>query len=390
MIELEKIIETRELDIGEFSKKGVVFILNKKIYFYMNNLVKGGAERVIVQLAINFKKKGNDVKIITSFQDEDEYILPTTIERVNLEKKQDFGNRVIRNVRLIKKLRKIVKEEEPDILIAFMQEPNFRAILSTRFTKTKCLVSVRNDPKVEYAGFVGKIVSNLILPLADGCVFQTTDAKRYFSKSIQKKSRIIFNEVSELFFNVDHLPQKNIVTVGRIIEQKNQIMLINSFSKLLSSHNDRKLLIYGDGPLKKTLREYVKNIGLENYIYFMGLTDNVPDVLKKAELFVLTSNYEGLPNALLEALAVGVPSISTDCPCGGAKMVINNGENGFLIPVRNQEELTKKMRLLLDDKVLYSDFEIKSKESAKKFKPSIVFKEWEDYIENILERNNLK
>lgn len=358
----------------------------KKIYFYMNNLVRGGAERVIIQLAKKFQEQGNEVLIITSFKGKDEYIIPTEINRLNLEKRQDFGNRLRRNVRLIKKLRRIIKKDKPDVLIGFMQEPNFRVILATLGLKTKCLISVRNDPDREYSGKLGKFIGRFVLPLADGCVFQTEEARQWFPIKLQKKSEIIYNEVGDAFFNVDYEPQKTIVTLGRLNQQKNQKMLIEAFSEIAADFPDRIVLIYGKGPLEKDLKDIIERKKLSQVIRLMGVTENVVNVLKNAEMFVLTSDYEGMPNALLEALAVGVPSIATDCPCGGPRMIIEQGENGILISPNDTKALAIQMKKILEDEALKKRLSQNAKLSAIKFKPSNVFSYWDRYIDEILKK----
>lgn len=358
----------------------------KKIYFYMNTLAKGGAERVIIQLARKFQDYGDKVLIITSFADEDEYVLPSDIKRVNLEKEQDFGNRLKRNIRLIGKLRKIVKNDKPDILIGFMQEPNFRVVLSTMVLKTKSLISVRNDPNREYQGEIGRFVGKFILPMANGCVFQTAEARRWFPEKLEKKSRIIYNEVAEAFFNTTYMPQKKIVTLGRLKEQKNQKMLIEAFSKIAPEFPDREVYIYGKGPLENELKSLIEEKKLTHVVHLMGTTDDVAGVLKNAELFVLTSDYEGMPNALLEALAVGVPCISTDCPCGGPRMVIEQEKNGILISPNDTQELIVQMRRILSDNSLKERLSQNGRLSAEKFQPQNVFLCWNNYIDEILNK----
>lgn len=354
----------------------------KKIYFYINSLGKGGAERVIIQLANRFEQDFYNVCLITSFKDNDEYILPNTINRVCLEEEQDKGNRIIRNFRLIFKLRKILISDKPDVLISFMQEPNFRAILATFGLNTKTIISVRNDPIKEYPGWIGKIVANYILPLANGCVFQTEDAQKWFPQKLQKKSKIIFNEVSEKFFSVERDIVKNIVSIGRLTKQKNQKLLIEAFSEVVQEFPNEKLLIYGDGVLKKDLQDFINSKKMTDKILLMGTTNNVDIVLSQAKIFVLSSDYEGMPNVLLEALAVGVPSISTNCPCGGPKMLIKSNFNGILIQVGNKEELKEGLLKLLNDKELYFNISNNAKQSALNFKPEIVFQEWKEFVES--------
>jgi len=361
-------------------------IILKKVMFYINNICHGGAERVIVNIA-NYLSEEYETVFVTSTKEPDEYILSDKVKRYVLEKTFVKRNRLQKNIYRIKNLRKICKNEKPDILISFMAEPNFRSIIASLGLKTKCLVSVRNDPAVEYGGRSGKLVAKYLLPLADGCVFQTVDAKNYFGKRMSEKSRVIYNAVKEDFFETKHkYISKKVVTFGRLQTQKNQLLLINSFSKVLEKHPDAKLEIYGIGNLEELLQNRIQELGLEDSISLMGITDKVAEILSESAVFVLSSDYEGMPNALMEALAVGVPSVSTDCPCGGPKTLIENGVNGILIPLHSGEDvLAEAICSLLENPEKAEEMGKKAKERAAEFKSDRILNEWKKYILSIVE-----
>ena len=359
-------------------------IILKKVMFYINNICHGGAERVIVNIA-NYLSEEYETVFVTSTKEPDEYILADNVKRYVLEETFVKRNRLQKNIYRIKNLRRICKNEKPDILISFMAEPNFRSIIASLGLKTKCLVSVRNDPAVEYGGRSGKLVAKYLLPLVDGCVFQTVDAKNYFGKRMAEKSRVIYNAVKEEFFETEHrYISKKVVTFGRLQAQKNQLLLINSFSKVLEKHPDAKLEIYGIGNLEELLQNRIKELGLEDSISLMGITDNVAEILSESAVFVLSSDYEGMPNALMEALAVGVPSVSTDCPCGGPKTLIENGVNGILIPLHSGEDvLAEAICSLLENPEKAEEMGKKAKERAVEFKYDRILNEWKKYINSV-------
>ena len=317
--------------------------------------------------------------------DKNEYSVPKGITRISIEEKQIVQSRIKRNFHRIIELRKICKIYKPEAIISFMGEPNFRSMIATIGLPLKRIVSVRNDPVKEYPGKLGIIVGKFILPFADGCVFQTEDAKKWFPERLQKKSKIILNEVAEQFFETQYVGGNAIVTLGRLCKQKNHKLLINAFSKIEKDFPEHKLLIYGVGDKKSELDKLIGELHIENRVELKGLTNNSAEVLSKAEIFVLSSDYEGMPNALMEALAVGVPSISTDCPCGGPRTLIKNNENGILVPVGKCEELSQAMRKLLINKDDALQMGLKAKEKAKKFSPDKIFDVWQDYIESIIE-----
>ena len=351
-----------------------------KILFYINSISHGGAERVLVNLANQFSKTGNEVCLVTSLKKEWEYQVGASVHRISLEgetyKKESF---LQQNLKWTKKLRGIIKEQCPDMVISFMAEPNFRAILATMGLKAKCLVSVRNDPDKEYPNLVYRICAKVLYRFADGIVFQTEDAKKWFSASIQKKSQIIYNQVDQKFYDYpENTEKKDIVTCGRLVEQKNQELLLNAFS-MIAGEVSENLYIYGEGKLREQLENKIQELNLENRVYLPGNITNVEEMLSKAALFVLPSDYEGMPNALMEAMAVGVPCISTDCPCGGPLMLFENNSDA-LVPVGNAEKMAEKMKDFLLNKEKSKEIGAKMKEYSLAFTPERIFKKWDEYV----------
>ena len=354
-----------------------------KVMFYIHTISHGGAERVIVNLSKQFASNGNEVLLVNSCNSEWEYTLDNRIKRIVMSDKLVDGF-LKRNVFYVKTLRKIVKEEQPDVLISFLAEPNFRSVISCVGQKTKNLVSVRNDPNKEYPNAIFRLLAKTLYRFADGVVFQTEDARSWFPKQIRNKSRIIFNQVSENFFNVE-LPQtkNNIVTVGRLTTQKNHKMLIEAFSKICHKIDD-DLIIYGDGEMKDELIDLTFGLNVSNRVHFPGTVSDVPNTIKNAKLFVLSSDYEGMPNALIEAMTLGLPCISTDCPCGGPKTLFGDDKNGILVPVADADAMAEKMLYLLSDDSKRNELAANSKAFSQKFYPDKIFGEWNDYAKSLL------
>lgn len=355
------------------------------IMFYIGSLGNGGAERVITNLANYFADKYN-VILLTSYRASWEYSLDDKVKRLSIDDNlPSLRSKIIKNIMHIREIKRIIKKEKISLSVSFMGEPNIRNIFANLFSKAKTIISVRTDPSREYPGFFGKLERKWLLGLADGCVLQTNDAKTYFSKKIQKKSVIIMNSVKNSFFHVEHHPEiGKMVTCGRLTEKKNHEQLIRVFAKVKNAFPFAKLYIYGDGPLKEKLSGLIETAGLVDSVFLMGQTDNVADVLSSADLFLLPSKYEGMPNALLEAMAVGVPCISTDCPCGGPSMVIENGVNGILIPVDSDDALYNSIESLLSNRTKMSSIGKRAKETSIAFSPTAINKIWADYFVKIL------
>lgn len=360
---------------------------NKKtVMLYLSTLHKGGAERVFVQLAERFAQCGYRSIIVTSFVDKEkgEYELSDNVLRLSLEQEQIIQSRLRRNISRVKKLRKLCIEYKPDILISCMQEPNFRAVLATAGLKVKNLVSVCNAADKEYPGLMGAVVGKILMPTAEGCVFQTEEEKAWFPKRLQDKGRIIMNQVNESFFETEFSGQRrDFVSVGRLNPQKNQALLIRAFADI-AGETDENLLIYGEGVLREQLQALIEELGMSQRVKLMGNTSDVANAIKGARAFVLSSDYEGLPNVLLEALALGLPCVCTDCHGGGPAMVISSGENGLLLPIGDQAALSAAMLRILREPEYAESLGRAAKEKAQSFRPEKVFQLWREYVEDIL------
>ena len=358
----------------------------KTVMLYLNSLHKGGAERVFAQLAGRFAEAGWKTVLVTSYSDpgREEYPLSARVERVNMEPERLHESRLRRNFSRIAALRRLCREKKPDILISCMQEPNFRAMLATAGLPVKRLVSVCNAPEMEYPGKLGLVVGKVLMPMAEGCVFQTEEEKRWFPARLQKKGRIIMNQVSEAFFKVEREgPRHDFVSVGRLTAQKNQALLIRAFARI-APETEEKLLLYGAGELHDELQALIDALGLSGRVRLMGLSADVPNAIKDARCFVMASDYEGLPNALLEAMAAGLPCVATDCLGGGPAMVLQNGVNGLLVPMGDEEALAAALRRVLHNPAEAEALGQKARKTAESFRPAAVFALWRQYAEDIL------
>lgn len=357
-----------------------------KIMFCLGSMTKGGAERVVHNLS-EYLIKENDVSIVVTPPDESSYKLNSNIKYFTLDKEENKKqNFVKRTIRRTYNLRKIINKISPDVIISMLPEPTYRLVIANLFKKNKVIISVRNDPKIEYNSFIKKAIMNLLYSRADGFIFQTKEAQNFFRKSFKKKSKIIPNPIDENFISKPYkgIRKKEIVNVGRLDEQKNQMLLINSFSKIDHKYDDYKLIIYGEGKLRKKLESQIKKLKIEDKVILAGNVNNIKDKIYKSRLFVLSSNYEGMPNALMEAMALGLACISTNCPCGGPNFLIKDGYNGFLTTIGNEEELTQRINYVLSFDT--SDIEKNASKISVTLNPHEINKQWNEYIKYIVKR----
>lgn len=342
-----------------------------KILFHISSIYGGGAERVLCNLANHFCNNDNDVTIVVCYEKDNEYFIDEKINKIVLKEKNILAQS--------KELRKIIKEINPDISIGFMQGGNIRLTLASIFLKNKYILSVRNDPKREYPNIFSRLFAKTLFHLADGVVFQTEDAKKFFSKKIQKKSIVIFNPVDEDFFADDYNPNnKNVISIGRFTKQKNWKMLIHAFNAIKDDICD-DLYIYGEGEEKEKIQNLVFDLELDDRVYIMNRTKDVKQVLSKSKCFVLTSNFEGMPNVLLESICMLLPTISTDCPCGGPRLILEN-DLDLLINCGDTLSLSRKIKNICNDVKYRKNISDKMKEYRKKFIPNKILMEWNEFL----------
>ena len=353
-------------------------------------LCRCGAQRVMANLITYFSQKGYEVVLVNDFIRDEKlphYEVPASVKRKYLRKSIE-GNPVLKNIKRIFTLRKIIKQEKPDIVLSFLGRPNVRLLLSTIGIKCNKVVSVRNDPNREYGkGRLKKGITNRLFARAEGVVFQTEDAAKYFSKKVQEKSRIILNPVSgNMYVDEEDFERRDIITLGRLEPQKNHKLLIDAFYKIKDKYPDENLYIYGEGPLREETENYICELGLQNRVFLPGNIANVKEALSKAKVFVLSSDYEGLPNALMEAMATATPSVSTDCPCGGPKMLIQNNEQGLLVAIKDVEMMAASIEKMLTDENYRTKAGLEARKRAEEFRDETVYKQWEDYFLEIMQR----
>ncbi len=359
-----------------------------RILFCIGSMNKGGAERVMTNLA-NFLVTDNEIGIVITINDTPKYELNKNIKFYTLDKSACNGysdNAILRNIKRMKALKNTIENFKPDLIISFLPEPSYRVLMLRKFNRIPIIVSVRNDPKIEYKSKLNKILMNILYPFADGFVFQTQEAKEYFNKKIQQKSVIIPNPLKEEFVKrplYSGKKEKNIVAVGRLEKQKNHKLLIDAYKNIENKIGDYKLIIYGEGSLRENLKKQIKDLNLNEKVILAGEVSDIPAKIEKSSLFVLTSDFEGMPNALMEAMAMGLPCIATDCPCGGPKYLIKNNENGILFKTNNKVELEEKILKVLFDTELSDKIGSNAKNIRKVLDPKIINERWYQYIRKI-------
>lgn len=362
----------------------------KHICFYIGSLHKGGAERVFVNLADYFQKKGYRVTMVTQYQfpANEEYALPQGVRRVlsDLTEEEVSNSRIVNFCRRVNKLHRIWKIEKPNLVLSCIGKNNFMTVVTTLFTRTKSVVSVVGEAKEEYPSRMMRMLANLLFPFADGIVLQTERSRYFFNKKIQRKAVILPNSLNPDFIRprYEGVRDKRIVSVGRMDANKNHAMMIRAFAALAERYPDYTLTIYGEGELRKALEELVEQLGLSDRVFMPGVIPDVAKQIEKASLFLLTSYSEGISNALIEALATGLPVISTDVPSGGTVELITDNVNGLIIPVGDEKALERALDRLLGDPAYADRLGKKAVKIQERLAPERVNGLWQEYFEKLL------
>ena len=255
-------------------------------------------------------------------------------------------------------------------------------LLCTRFTGIPAVVSVRGEPKSEYYNFPMRFLAKTLFACAAGVIVQTGAARDFFPPVIRKKAVILKNPLNPAFVRERRTerPDGRIVSVGRVDANKNHALILRAFARIAPEFPDASLVIYGDGEKRRELIRKAQELGLSDRAQFPGAVSDVAEKIRTASAFVLSSGHEGMPNALIEAMCLGIPSISTDCPCGGPRELIEDGVNGYLIPVGDEEALADRLRRIFSDE---EGAERMGKQAAlllEEYRPERVNAEWMDYL----------
>ena len=359
-----------------------------KLAFYIGSLNKGGAERVFVNLAEYFQNKGYQIVMVTQYRKEDEYVLAEGIRRVisDIPPEETTGSRAVNFYRRMSRLHRIWKKERPDLVLSCVGKNNFMAVVTTMFTKTKPVVSVVGEAKEEYPNRLMKALANLLFPFASGVILQTERSKSFFSQRVSRTSVILPNSLNPLFIRERFRGEreKRIVSVGRLDANKNHEMMIRAFAGLAGRYPEYTLTIYGEGELREHLQKLIASLGLEEKVFLPGVVPDVAERIEKAALFLLVSYSEGVSNALIEALALGLPVIATDAPSGGTQELIRHGENGLIIPPGDEEALKAAMERLLSDGEYAERLGEQAHKIQERLAPERVNRQWQEYFESIL------
>lgn len=356
----------------------------KKTTLFIGGLGGGGAERVVCNLANYLLDQDWDVRILTMSDKKSAYFMNPDIKLYPLIKQSERKNIIYNSALRYLRLKKYVKTELMDCYIVMLPVTILLTLVLRKKIKAKVIISERSTP-VKYP-IVIRALLKILVHRADGVVFQTKEVYEWYKPYIKKsKAVIIPNAVNMEFLTNDEniIKENRIIAAGRLIEVKNFSLLIKAYSRIVKKYSDYKVIIFGDGPERNKLINLANELGVEKNVVVVPYTNNLEKELKKSKLFVLSSNYEGMPNVLIEAMASGLPCIATDCIGGGPKSLIHENENGFLVEVGNDEQMAYYMDLVLSSEKLANNIGNQARKITETLHPGRIYSMWESFVEDV-------
>ncbi len=348
-----------------------------KITFFIGHMGYGGAERVISLLANDYCRRGWDTDIVMLLSRDLAQRLEPGVRLVDLS--LGGGSYLKRAPSWLRQIRGYLKREKPDCVVSFIGRINALVLTAALGMNIPIVVSERNDPRHDGRGKGMLAFCDALYKTARAVVFQTNAEQECFSEAVKAKSVIIPNPVSTEGVSRREPEGFSVVTAGRLAEQKNQKMLMNAMALVRREIPEASCTIYGEGELRQELESYVREKGLENTVFLPGHALDIHEKIADASAFVLTSEYEGLPNALIEAMMLGIPCVTTDYT--GSEEVVEDGVTGLIVPRGDAEALAKKLIALARDRELGETLGQKARQEAEKYRTENVIEQWRRVIE---------
>lgn len=348
-----------------------------KILTIIKHLNYGGAFKAFIWMSEALATKGHDVTMLTYGKPRYDYS-PQKIKWVQFDV-EDKGV-----YKVVKAVRAYIKENTPDVSISFLLDANIVNIIACIGLGTKSITCERNDP---YKPHYYKL--RFLKPLfrfADGAVHQLPKVQEFYSM-IPGETAVIPNPVKFKYEGkIKPFKERNneIVTLGRLkLFQKRHDILFKAFALFLNKHPEYILKIYGDGADELKEKELVRELGLSERIIFAGVTDDPLNSIKDSKIYAFTSDFEGIPNALIEGMSVGLPCVSTDCRPGGANLVLGGGEYGILVPKGDINGVAEAFSYLADHPDEADRIGLSGKKSLDRFSEDKIIDMWENYIRKV-------
>ena len=357
-----------------------------KLTIFIGGLSGGGAEHVACNLANYLTQKGHIVELITPSDDEATYPLEKGIRRLILLRQEERRNDVMNQIKRTVRLRRYMRSSDTDEYLVMLPAVSIMLLALHWHTQAPIVFSERSDPE-KYSKLL-QYSLRYFVRYAKGGAFQTEYALNWYRPYLKGAPvQIIPNAVSQRFTEnttVVEERDRKITAVGRLAEGKNFALLINAFAQIHNDFPSYRLVIYGEGPLRGELEELARQKGVAEYVDMPGYVSDVADKIAESAAYVSSADYEGMSNSTIEAMALGIPCIVTDCASGGPRFLIQSGFTGLLFPPGSEEGLVKALRTVLGDSDLAERLGKNARLIRERLSPETIYAQWEKLFSDVL------
>lgn len=363
-----------------------------KLTFVIHSLESGGAERVMSIMASHFAEWGREVCLVTLDDGSEPPFFPLH-ERVAWQPlgvaslSSSLRARLWNAPKRAWTLRRRIRTNQPDAVVSFMDRTNCLTLIATAGMRAPVIVSERNDPAQHNVASLFDAVRKILYRRAHAIVVQTNAAASYFGPPLRAKTIVIPNPVPPPPKRASgELRSGNqLMAMGRLCEAKGFDLLLRAFAAVADQHPDWNLTIWGEGLQRGQLERLRDDLGLAERARLPGRTRTPAAEMQRADIFVLSSRYEGFPNVLVEAMACGAAAISFACPSGPAG-IIEHGVNGVLVPPRDVSALAGAIAALMSDEAERRRLGANAERVTEAFSLQRVMGMWQDVIDVNLNR----
>ncbi|MCH8571901.1 glycosyltransferase [Nesterenkonia sp. AY15] len=350
--------------------------MSLKLLFVNASLTDGGSERAMSLVAQTLATRGHDVTMALVREKESTYPIDPSV--LIAQFRYRARGKIGKSLERVRQLRSAIKSRDYDYVVCYMWDLNITTLIASLGLRKRVIVSERAFPGTSTRSRLTRLLEDLSYRLAFRIVYQTRDAQAFCPPKLMSRSVVVPNMVeareADAYKGERH---KRVVSIGRLGAQKNFPLLLRSFARFIETNPEWTLEIYGRGALENELRALADELGIRDSVVFAGYVDDIADRIRTAGMFVLSSDFEGISNAMSEAMALGLPVVCTDCPVGGASLLIDDRVSGLLVPVRDEDAMTAAMLDVGTDPVLAKTISNGAQASVARFTPERVASIWE-------------
>lgn len=360
------------------------------VLFVSGDLAGGGAQRVLVNLAEALQARSHRVRILTLYGPEDDrYAPPPGVARLDLGMARAPSVGVLhglrQNMMRVRRVRSAIEKLAPRVTVSFLPEINVTTLLASPRTGPPVVVTEHIDPRFDAVSKPWRLLRRISYRRARALVSVSTGVDRQFDWLRGVERFVIPNLLVRSFRARPTRPTRSartVVGMGRLTPQKGFDLLLRAFQAARAHAPEWQLCVYGEGEERDRLAALAAALGIADAVAFPGWAADADEALARADLFVLSSRFEGFGNVIVEAMAVGTPVVSFDCPSGPSD-IVQSGENGLLVPAGDVDALALAMTRMMTDGVLRDRLAKSAAAGVERFTFATVAGRWETLLQHV-------